>query len=108
MSSSPTTEAPPVIAFTCDCDRWMRPACDGLPFYKKHEGKRYCVLHYPGKDKVAAFNKVLKRKLNAQDFNFLGVWFPNNIDFSEFTFTTPAYFNSATFSAQADFDSATF
>ena len=108
MSSSPTTKTPAATVFLCDCERWMRSVCEGLPFYKKHEGKRYCVLHYPGKDKVSAFDEALKRKLDAQDFDFRGVWFPDKVNFSKFTFTTPANFNSATFSAEANFYSATF
>jgi Pentapeptide repeats (9 copies) len=108
MPSSPTTEAPAAVAFVCDCDEWARSACNGLLFYKKHEGKRYCVLHYPGKDKAAAFHEALERKHDAQDFNFRGVWFPEAVDFSEFTFTSPASFRSATFSAAVSFRSATF
>jgi hypothetical protein len=107
MSSSPPTEVP-AAAFACDCKKWMRSACEGLAFFKEHEGKRYCVLHYPGKDKVAAFNEVLDRKLDAKDFDFQGVWFPDYVDFSGFTFTTRVNFNSATFSAAANFYSATF
>ena len=106
MSSSPTTKAP--AAFVCDCGVSLRSACEGLPFYKKHEGKRYCVLHYPGKDKVATFNEALKRKLDAQDFDFSGVWFPDVVDFNDYTFNSPASFTSATFSAEALFTSATF
>src|SRR5207237_8274606 len=98
MSSSPTTKAP-AAAFVCDCERLMRSACKGLPFFKEHEGKRYCVFHYPGKDKSAAFSEVLKRKLDAQDFDFRGVQFADNVTLSNFTFTKPAHFDSATFSA---------
>jgi hypothetical protein len=76
-----STTAPPkeniATPFVCDCDeKWMRTACAGVGFYKEHEGKRYCVLHYPGKEKVEAFNAVLKKKLDAKDYNFRGVWFP--------------------------------
>lgn len=108
MSSSPPTEAPIADAFICDCDGWFRSACEELPFYKKHEGKQYCVLHYPDKDKVAPFNEALQRKLDKQDFNFSGVWFPDTVDFNHFTFVAPVVFNSATFSAEADFRDATF
>src|SRR2546421_3738078 len=101
MSSSPLTEAPAATDFVCDCEWWMRSACKGLPFFKEHEGKRYCVLHYLSKDKVPAFNEVLKRKLDAHDFDFNGVWFPDDVDFSQIRFTTPTHFASATFSAKA-------
>jgi uncharacterized protein YjbI with pentapeptide repeats len=108
MSSSPPTEAPATAAFVCDCTEWARPVCKGLPFYKKHEGKQYCVLHYPSKDKSVAFNEVLKRKLDAKDFDLRGVWFPDTVDFSNFIFTTPAIFDHATFSASVKFYSAKF
>src|SRR2546423_4068800 len=108
MSSSPPTEAPAAVAFICDCGVLARSACKGLAFYKKHGGRRYCVLHYPGKDKSAVFNQALKRKLDAQHFNFREVWFPNDADFTKLTFTTPANFHSAKFSAVVNFKSATF
>jgi hypothetical protein len=119
MSPSPPTEAPTAPAFACACASWLFSACEGLPFFKEHEGKRYCVLHYPGKDKVAAFNEVLKRKLDAEDFDFSEVWFPDDIDFSDRTFAKPvnfafaifsakAYFYRSTFNAEVYFDGATF
>src|SRR5215216_7948416 len=99
MPPSRSTKSP-AVPFVCGWDFYPFP-CKGLSFYKEHEGKGYCVLHYPGKDKVAAFYEALKRKLEAKDFNFRGVWFPDDIDLSEITFTTPADFSSATFSAKA-------
>ena len=101
MSSSPPTETP--AAFVCDCDWLARSACEGLPFYKKYESKRYCVLHYPGKEKRAAFAKALKGKLDAEDYNFRGVWFPDNVLFGKRTFVKPVIFYSATFSASVSF-----
>lgn len=101
MPSSPSTEVP--AAFICDCDEWMRSACGGSAFYKQHESKRYCVLHYPGKEKAAAFSEALERKLAAKDFDFSGVWFPDEVNFSNVTCLTLANFGSATFSAKAYF-----
>src|SRR5947209_16107634 len=101
MSSSSITKVP-VATFVCACDEEsMRIACKGLPFYKEHKGKPYCVLHYPGNDKSADFDEVLESKIRAEDFNFSGVWFPDEVDFSNSTFTTAASFASATFSAKA-------
>jgi len=92
----------PESAFVCDCEAWMRSACEGEPFYREHEGKRYCVLHFSGKEKSADFEKALQRKLENKDFNFRGVWFPDRLLFSNFGFDV-ADFRSATFSAAADF-----
>lgn len=107
MPSSPPTEAPAAV-FICECDDDMRSACKGLAFFRKYEGKSYCVLHYPGKDKSTPFSEVLKKKLAAQDFDFQGVWFVDDIDFSNFQFTKEADFGHAIFTGLADFTSATF
>ena len=100
--------APEPASVRFDCSVWMRWACTGLAFYKEHEGKRYCVLHYPGKEKRADFKAALHSKLNKKDFDFRGVWFPDPVDFRGFEFSAEADFSSATFSAEADFSSATF
>jgi hypothetical protein len=105
MSSS--TEAP-AAAFTCDCGELARSACEGLPFFKEHEGKRYCVLHHPSKEIYGVFAEALKKKLGDEDFNFREVWFPNTVSFSGVTFTKPATFVDATFSEEANFSRATF
>ena len=61
----------------------MRSACAGEPFYKEHKGKRYCVLHYPGKEKSEDFARVYQRKIAAGDYNFCGVWFPDVVNLSQ-------------------------
>jgi hypothetical protein len=86
----------------------MRPACASRPFYQEHEGKRYCVLHLPRNDKVEAFNKALKAKLDAKDFNFRGVWFPDEALFTDFHFGSDADFTGATFTGRAEFHLAQF
>src|SRR5262249_17464435 len=43
--------------FVCDCEEWMRTACAGEGYYKEREGKRYCVLHYPSKEKAEDFQQ---------------------------------------------------
>jgi hypothetical protein len=106
MPDSPTSE--PESAFVCDCHEWMRKACVGEPFYRELKGKRYCLLHFPGKEKSADFEQALQRKLENEDFDFRGVWFPDKLPFEHFEFRTKANFVSATFSAKADFSSATF
>lgn len=106
MSASPTSEPEP--DFVCACKERMRSACAGEPFYQEHEGKRYCVLHCPSKEKSADFGKALQRKLENKDFDFQGAWFPDASSFSEFDFSADANFEGATFSAHADFGYATF
>jgi Pentapeptide repeats (9 copies) len=106
--AEPTPEPIAEPPFVCQCGEWMRVACEGEPFYKEHKGKRFCVLHYPGKGKVAAFDVALQNKLEAKDFNFRGVWFPQAVNFNKFEFSATADFGYATFSAMANFRYATF
>ena len=106
MSVSPISD--PESTFVCDCYKWMRSACTGEPFYEEHEGKRYCVLHFPHTDKSADFEKVLQRKLKSEDFNFPGVWFPDPLSLSKFAFLKDVDFRSATFTADVRFGRAAF
>ena len=107
MSLSPTIDAPAAVPFVCACDNDMRPACKDLDFFRVYENKSYCVLHYPGQDKSERFGQVLKEKLAAQNFNFQGVRFVGDVDFSNVQFTE-ADFDHAIFPGLADFTSATF
>lgn len=87
----------------------MRTACSGEPFYKEYGGKRYCVLHFPGKEKSASFKEALQKKLNNENFDFRGVWFPDDVEIQEdLEFGKNADFSNATFNAVADFRSALF
>jgi len=86
----------------------VRFACAGLPFYQEVDGDRYCVLHFPGKEKSADFGEALNKKLDNGDFNFSDVWFPDPLSFSQVEFSDDVDFGGATFYATADFTSATF
>jgi hypothetical protein len=94
-------------AFVCDCEERMRSACAGNYCFGVHEGKKYCVLHFPGKEKREEFYEAAKRKLDSVDFNFKGVWFPE-VSFVGFTFSADAFFSCTTFRAEALFNTATF
>jgi len=86
----------------------MRSACEREPFYKQYEKQRYCVLHFPGKEKSTAFNEAFNRKREIKDFNFRGVWFPDELSFKNFRFEEKADFSSATFYEYVDFGDAIF
>src|SRR5437660_3080115 len=105
MSDSPTSE--PESDFVCDCEELMRSACAGERFYKEHEGKRYCVLHFPAKEKEPAFREAVLKKLRKNDFDFRGVYFPE-VDFLAANFPTDANFSNATFFGRASFTVVTF
>jgi uncharacterized protein YjbI with pentapeptide repeats len=108
MASSSISETAADSAFTCGCAEWMRSACTRELFYKEHDGKPYCVLHYPGIEKAEEFKRALERKLHDRDYDFRGVWFPTEVSFASVTFSANAYFSSAQFSANADFSDARF
>src|SRR5215218_1545117 len=88
--------------------RW-REACKKLDFYCEQEGKRYCVLHYPGEDKKDDVREVVKRKLEQKDYVFSGTVFPEGTSgFQGFKFDANANFTGATFLGKADFRGAQF
>ena len=108
MSDSPTSE--PESNFVCDCKsevishpmiiQEMLSACAGQPFYGEHDGRRYCVLHYPSMEKKEDFDRVVQQKLDVADFNFAGVWFPD-APFESLIFDADVNFSSAHFDAKA-------
>jgi hypothetical protein len=86
----------------CEVGEPYRSACQGQTHYAEHEGKRYCVLHYPNKDKAddadKAFQFAVSEKLQVKDFNFAGVYFPEHLDdFASIVFDTEADFSNASF-----------
>lgn len=104
MPASPTSE--PEYAFLCDCEEQMRSACEGEIFYAGHNGRRYCVLHFPGGK--SKFWEALYRKLDRNDLDFRGVWFPGPWPSENVHFATDANFNSANFEGEVDFEGASF
>ncbi len=91
----------------CDCEKWARSACSGKDVFE-HDGRPYCVLHYPSEAKIEAFRLAVRKKLEVQDFNFLGVWFPEIVDFQRFQFTADVHFRGAFFHGEANFIGAKF
>jgi hypothetical protein len=94
--------------FTCEVDENYRSACEGLNFYGEHEGKRYCVLHFPSTAKEDDFSKEIDRKLKNQDFDFAGVYFPGDQSFESCKFSSKATFDKAIFCGEANFHEACF
>jgi len=63
-----------VADLVCACEEEFRSACKGPLVDELHEGKQYCVLHFPSEEKGANFKEVLRTKLREEDFNFRGVF----------------------------------
>jgi len=103
----------------CQCEKRHRSACYGAAEYK-HGDEGYCILHLPSESKKDDFKKALQSRLERNDFNFVGVYFPSGFgdfrevdfsevaDFSEATFSKGAYFSGATFSEVVGFSRANF
>lgn len=94
--------------FNCDSDYLQRNACRGENFYNEHEGKRYCILHYPAEKDAQRFNLAIERKWKAEDFDFSGVYFSDSANFRSWVFAKDADFSNATFNGKADFSTSQF
>jgi hypothetical protein len=81
--------------------------CFGEPIHRA-DAKRYCVLHWPNKNKTAGFSEALKSKLHDRDFDFRGVWFPEKVSFANRIFIDAVDFSCATFNGPVDFGAVTF
>src|SRR5687768_12203950 len=93
--------------------------CQNLPVQYEHEGKHYCLLHYPNFEKAEAFDNEFQKRLDDEDYNFRGIYFPTilslfnkkfekHIDFISATFTKGVRVNSTTFIQPIDFIGAEF
>jgi uncharacterized protein YjbI with pentapeptide repeats len=94
-------------------------ACEGQAFFARREGNSYCVLHFPGNEKKDVFESAIKKKIDAGNFNFQGVWFPDSycfrqakfdekVDFSSAVFNNHQSFSGSKFGSEAIFAGATF
>lgn len=101
MSVSPTNISD--AGAGCGCEKYVRSACKDLSLDYEYRGVRYCVLHYPSKEKAETFNKVLTAKLDARNFDFRGVWFPEAVVFVNRSFNRKVDFSYAFFSEPASF-----
>ena len=94
--------------FVCSCDESVRNSCLGLPFFQAlSDESRYCVLHFPGA-KGGEFSNEIKRKLDSDDFDFAGVYFPESISFFGIHFSSEVNFERAVFASNVDFGEAIF
>ncbi len=89
----------------CQCEWVPDEHCDE-PYYKEHNGRRYCVLHYPDAEKQEDFLRALENRLdesNVKYLSFVGVWFPDPVHLSGKSFTSLADFSHARFNSDVEF-----
>jgi hypothetical protein len=113
MVSSPPSATDVASVFVCECKDEYCSACVGLGRFKEHGGKQYCVLHYPGEERIeshrqarsARFREVLERKLTSGDFDFRGVRFPDDLDLRDrgITFNSKLDCTGAVFNGEVVF-----
>ena len=95
--------------FTCEVEEGYRSACKRLDSYGEHEGKRYCVLHFPSEEKKDDFRRVLESKLAQIDYDFGGAIFPEGTsNFERYEFDVNTRFVGASFREEANFVGARF
>lgn len=137
----PKTEPVPCYVYdNCEEDDLQsvrKYVCRDLGTTQHTDGKHYCLLHLPTKDKDVdkEFEKEFRKRLHEHDAkianieaefpndkekqlqtirekgiinNFSYIWFPSRIDLKEHNFKATTSFRLATFSATASFISATF
>jgi hypothetical protein len=93
------------------CDGTSDPSvCVGLPPYKNWRSHRLCILHFPGKKSLKLFQDCADAKFDRDDFNFDGVWFPDELllEFEEREFTTDVVFSNCTFNGAVSFRKCVF
>lgn len=96
------------VGFVCSCDVSVRSSCVTLPFFKAiNEETAYCVLHFPG-PKGGEFSSAIRRKLDTNDFDFAGVYFPESVSFFGAQFPSDVSFERAVFASDVDFAEASF
>ncbi len=70
----------------------------------KGQRRRFCILHFPGKKSSEVFQKAIDTKLKEKDFNFRGIWFPDDVSvFDKFSFDREADFSHSTFNGKVSF-----
>lgn len=89
--------------------RYVYPAC--TEDLKEYGGKFYCLMHAPDEGKTKLFESFIKKKIQNQDYNFRGYWFPSdtenvfeNVVFSKNTSFVGGRFNGKIIFSHSQFD----
>ena len=93
------------------CEGTSDPSvCVGLPLYKNWQSHRLCVLHFPGKKSLKLFQDCADAKLDRNDFNFDGVWFPEELvlELEDREFASEVIFSNCTFNGRVSFGNCLF
>ncbi len=103
------------VKFKCHCGDWRfknafwvvedtrEKICRDLPFYGEVEGKQYCVLHYPSKEKADDFELVFQERIKEDKWDFGMVYFPKSLTYENEEFNNDADFGHAVFADGVNF-----
>lgn len=96
----------------CDGYKALHSADLPIPCYYDSKNRivddvRYCLLHAPINEKAEAFEKMVQKKRDEEDYNFRGGWFPTGVDFSGADLKD-ADFSGAVFNKSVSFKGSTF
>ncbi|HEV7646220.1 MAG TPA: pentapeptide repeat-containing protein [Pyrinomonadaceae bacterium] len=80
----------------------LRQVCEGAVGWKV-DGKHYCLMHAPVKEKAEDFAKAFQNRLDAENYDFSGVWFPQDLYLGQLNFKNYADFSYAVFNGEVDF-----
>jgi hypothetical protein len=117
--------------FSLEADQIRASVCRDLKTSEHTDGKHYCLLHFPAKEKDAEEFETIRKarfaeveaavskledlpeedhkvKLSEISYDFRYVCFPIYIDLSSYKFAANADFSVAEFSGNVDFDEAAF
>lgn len=92
----------------CQC-QWLEQCPEA--FYGEHDGRKYCVFHFPSEAKKEDFERALAMRFdesNDKYLNFVGVWFPNLVSFLGRNFTGLVDFSNARFNSDVEFPESQF
>lgn len=112
---------PEVIVTESDCqvnsdfdnltvERIRKNVCIGLETSVFEKDKNFCLLHDPKTDKDEAedFTKLVNSRIEAQNYNFEGVFFPKDFILEGKTFNDVFDCSNARFNGKATFNQITF
>lgn len=94
-------------------DDWIKnnirqSVCQNLPITHEHDGKFYCILHFPSPVKTELFTKELEKRIDNKQYDFSAVYFPDIVNFANQVFEKTVNFSNATFHKKVDFGDVKF
>jgi len=92
----------------CEARSGYEEACRE-PYYRSHDGRGYCIFHYPVDDKKEEFREAIQEKIQRGSYDFFEYWFPDEFEnLKGASVDEVANFTGATFAHSVDFTGTKF